>query len=124
MAVRGGWIKLHRGILENPIFDDSTGYLLQLWVYILMSVNWKDKRILWNGKELTLKAGEGIFGLNKITKDLTKIENKDKPEFKKMKILYYRRLKILETLGNIKLYPTNKFTIVKVVNWKKYQDKK
>ncbi len=116
-----GWIKLYRKLLDNPIMTSNDSYLLQLWLYILLSVNHEDKRILFNGREITVKKGSGIFGLNQIVRDLTKLKNENKANFKNFKNLYYRRLKILANLQNVILQPTNKFTVISVVNWDKYQ---
>jgi hypothetical protein len=118
-----GWIKLHRKMLENPICNSQDSYLIQLWLHILLSVNHKEKRFLFNGKEMIVEAGQGIFGLNQITKDLTGIKKDKSKSFSKMKTLYYRKLKILENLGNLKLQPNNKFTLITVINWHKYQNK-
>lgn len=116
-----GWIKLHRKILDNPIFTSKDSFLIQLWLYILLSVNHKPKRLLFNKKEMVIESGQGIFGLNQIVKDCTNLKKEDSSKFKKYKTIYYRRLKILQNLGNVKLNPTNKFTLITVINWDKYQ---
>lgn len=114
-----GWIKLHRKILDSVVYQDS--HLLQLWVYILLKVNSRPKKFLFNQKEMILEPGQGIFGLNQIVKDLTKLRDEDRANFKKFKTTYYRRLKLLEKLGKVKLQPTNQFTIITVTYWQQYQ---
>ena len=116
-----GWIKLHRKILENPIFTSKDAYLAQLWIYLLLSVNHKSKRFLFNGEEISLEAGQGVFGLNQIVKDCKGLQREKTPKFRKYKTIYYRKLKLLEKIGNVKLQPTNKFTIITIPNWDKYQ---
>ncbi len=122
MNEKQGWVKVHRKILDSTVFSAKDTYLLQLWIYILLNVNHQDKKFLFNGKEMTVKKGSGIFGLNQIVKDLSKEKKEESKKFKKLKTIYYRRLKILENIGNVKLYPTNKFTVVEVINWDKYQE--
>jgi len=114
-----GWVKIHRKMIGNSIFRDE--YLLQLWIYILLSVNHGKTKMIFNGKEIILLPGSGIFGLNKIVSDLKNLNNPQHPKFKKFKTIYYRKLKLLEKLGNVKLQPTNKFTIISVVKWEEYQ---
>jgi len=116
-----GWIKLHRKILENPIFTSNDSYLIHLWIYILLSVNHKEKKVLFNQKEFVIKKGSGIFGLNQMVKDLTIYKKENSKNFKRMKSIYYRRLKTLALLKNIELKTTNKFTIITVIQWNKYQ---
>src|SRR3990167_2955055 len=101
--IDSGWIKLHRKIIKNLIFTNKDNYLIQLWVYILLSVNHEEKRIIFNEKELVIKAGEGIFGLNQIVRDCTGLQKIDSPKFRKFKTIYYRKLKILENMQNVKL---------------------
>jgi len=116
-----GWIKLHRKMLDNPIMTSGDSYLLQLWIHLLLSVNAIEKRFLFNGDEMLLRPGQGIFGLNQIVKDCTIYKDDTTTNFKRCKTIYYRRLKILEKLGNVKLQPTNKFTVITITNWNIYQ---
>ncbi len=117
--MENGWIKLYRKIIDSSIFQDE--HALQLWIYILVSVNHKEKKILFNKEEIIIKPGSGIFGLNQIVSDLKNLTNIKKSKFKKFKTIYYRKLKLLEKLGKLKLQPTNKFTIISVVKWVDYQ---
>lgn len=116
-----GWIKLHRKLIDSSIFTSGDSFLLQLWIYILLKANHSDKKIIFNEKELTIQRGSGIFGLNQIVKDLTKYKRENSKVFKKMKTLYYRKLLLLKNIGNLKLQPTNKFTVVTVNNYDIYQ---
>jgi hypothetical protein len=117
--MENGWIKTYRKIVYNPIFKDE--HLLQLWMYILLSVNHKKTKIIFNKKEIVLMPGSGVFGLNQIVSDLKNLNNPKNSKFKKYKTIYYRKLKILEKLGNVKLQTTSKFTIISVVKWGEYQ---
>ena len=117
-----GYIKLHRKLLENPIVLSGDCYLLQLWIYILLKVNHCDNSFLFNGEEITIHKGEGVFGLNQMVRDLAKVNDERCPKFRKFKTIYYRRLKILEKLQNVKLKPTNKYTIISIINWDRYQE--
>jgi len=116
-----GWIKLYRKILEHPIFTSGDSYLIHLTIHLLLKVNHEDKRILFNGQEIVIKRGQGVFGLNQLVKELTPYKNEKSKNFKKFKTIIYRRLKILEKLQFLKLQPTNKFTIITILNYDVYQ---
>lgn len=68
-----------------------------------------------------LDKGQGIFGLNQIVRDLSGLKNENGKKFKSNKIRQYRRLILLEKLQSLKLKPTNRFTVITVLNWDQYQ---
>ena len=103
-----GWIKLHRKIMDNPIFDKSE--LLKLFVYCLFSAGHEDKRIIWNGKEEIVPRGSFITGREKLSNELKQSES-----------MIRRNLKILENISVITRKTTNKFTVINVVNYGIYQ---
>jgi len=103
-----GWIKLHRKLLENPIFLKPE--LLQLFVYCLLKANHKAQKIIFNGQEIEIKIGQFITGRNAMAKDL-----------KQNPITTYKRLKILENLQILNIKSNNKFSVVTVVNYGLYQ---
>ena len=120
---KAGWVKLHRCFLEHPIFTSGDIHLLKLAIYILLKVNHRENRILFAGKEMTIPAGSGIFGIDQIVRDLTGLERKKSKKYRKFRTLYYRKLQILKKVGFLKLNPYNKFTVISIVNWEKYQAK-
>ena len=103
-----GWIKLHRKILDNPIFVKPDLY--QLFSYCLLRANHRETKILWNGKEEILERGCFITGRKVITGDTGQSESG-----------IYRRLKVLEKLNMISIKSNNKYSIVKVLNYCIYQ---
>jgi len=108
MADDNGWIKLHRKLLENPIFLNP--YLLQIFIYCLLKANHKDNELIWNGKLETIKSGSFITGRIQMAKDLKQNES-----------ALYKRLHLLTNLGYIELKSNNKFTLLTIVKYKTYQ---
>jgi hypothetical protein len=104
-----GWIKLHRKILDNPIFKDSEA--LQLFLYCLLRANFKPNDFLFNGQVVHLDRGQFIFGLRKASKAL-------KMSIKKLR----NRLLILGKLGITAHQTTHRFSIITVCNYNHYQD--
>ena len=103
-----GWIKLHRILLENPIFLKPE--LLQLFIYCLLKANHEAQKIIFNGQEIEIKIGQFITGRNAMAKDL-----------KQNPITTYKRLKILENLQILNIKSNNKFSVVTIVNYGLYQ---
>ncbi len=103
-----GWIKLHRKLLDNPIFDKPE--LLQLFIYCLLKANHEPQNIIFNGQEIEILAGQFITGRAVMAKDLGQ-----KP------ITTYKRLKILKNIEILNIESNNRFTLVTVVNYGMYQ---
>ena len=103
-----GWIKLHRKLLENPIFENA--FLLQIFIYCLLRANHKDNEMIWNGKTEVIKAGSFITGRVQMAKDLKQKES-----------ALYKRLHLLTKLGYIELKSNNKFTLLTIVKYSTYQ---
>ena len=103
-----GWIKLHRKVIDNPIFDKPE--LFKLFVYCLLAAGHEEKKIIWNGKEEILPKGSFITGREKLSKELKQSES-----------MIRRNLKILENISVITRKSTNKYTVINVVNYGIYQ---
>ena len=103
-----GWIKLHKKLLNNPIFLNPK--ILQLFLYCLLSANYEEKRFLWNGKEQIIPRGSFITGRKRIAEDTKLAET-----------TIHRSLKVLSDLGMILQHTNNKFTLIEVVNYCTYQ---
>lgn len=104
-----GWIKLHRKLLEHPIFKKEKH--LRLWIYILLRANFEDTTILWNGKLLYVPAGSFITGRDKLSEE-TKIKPTTIEDI----------LKDLEVLSQIRQQKTTKFRVITILNWHDYQN--
>ena len=103
-----GWIKLHRKILDNPIFLKPDLY--QLFSYCLLRANHSEKKIIWNSKEEILEKGCFITGRKVIADALKQREG-----------TIYDRLKVLRNLEMITVKSNNKYSVVKVLNYSIYQ---
>ena len=106
-----GWIKLNRAICDSAVFSDSE--VLQLWIWLLCNAAYEEHDVLYQGKVIHLKQGEVITGRKMLSEKLRTAESK-----------VYRALTLLQELGNVGIKPNNKFSVVSIVNWAKYQDEK
>lgn len=100
----GGWIKIHRKLLDWEWFDDAG--TLQLFLHLLLTANYEEKR--WRGQ--VIERGQVVTGLESLANQL-------KTTVKKVRI----RLERLQKSQAIELQPTNKFTIVTICNYEEYQ---
>ena len=105
-----GWIKLHRKIMNNPIYKRSTLY--HLFTHCLLSANHKPQSILYGGKAIQLKPGEFSTTLREISKE-TGIK----------KATVYKGLKTLTDLNLISQKGKQRLSIISVINWHIYQNK-
>ena len=104
-----GWLKLYRSILDSAVFQDAE--ILKVWIWLLCNVAFEQHDTICYGKVITLKPGQIATGRKKIAQCTDLNENK-----------VYRALTALKSLGNIEIKATNKYSIITVVNWDKYQE--
>lgn len=104
-----GWLKLYRSILDSAVFQDAE--VLKVWIWLLCNVAFEQHETIRYGKVIRLKPGQIATGRKKIAQCTDLNETK-----------VYRALTALKSLGNIEIKSTNKYSIITVVNWDKYQD--
>ncbi len=103
-----GWIKLHRQFLDNPISENI--YYGYLWIILLLNANYKPTSFVWNNKKITLQPGQLITSREKLAKIIKISET-----------TIERILKYFENEQQIEQQKTNKFRIITIKNWEKYQ---
>ena len=103
-----GYIKLFRSLMEKGYYTDSQ--FVHLWVHLLMKASYYEKEFLFNDKIHNLKPGQFITGRHILVKE-TGI-NRSKLE---------RILKCFESEHQIEQQTTNKFRVISIVNWERYQ---
>lgn len=104
----GGYIKLYRSLLDNPIITKPDYFVI--WIYILLKASHKEHYQLVGNQRIHLIPGQFPTGRKKISKDLGISENK-----------IYRALNYFENEHQIKQQKNNKFTVITILNWHKYQ---
>ena len=102
-----GWIKLHRRIISWEWYDDSK--MVHLFIHLLFLANHKPGK--WHGE--AVGRGQLITGLNSLSKN-TGISVR----------AIRTRLKRLEDTNEIERKTTNKYSVITVCNYDKYQLRK
>ncbi|MGG3307357.1 hypothetical protein ABER23_08010 [Paenibacillus lautus] len=112
-----GWIKLHRKIRDNSIFNDHQ--LLRLWLICLTEATHKERDQIIGKQTVHLMPGEFVTGRFEI-RDLYNFGLKPKEKVLGEKTVF-RWLQTLETTGFLTIKSTNKFSVVSIDNWGFYQ---
>ncbi|MCK4294284.1 MAG: hypothetical protein KAY65_13890 [Planctomycetes bacterium] len=103
-----GWIKLHRQLLESAVV--SKPYYCHLWVVLLLKAAHKRSEFIWNNEKRVLRPGQLTTGRKKLS------EQTGIPESTVERILTY-----FENEHQIEQQKTNKFRVIAIRNWEKYQ---
>ncbi|WP_260411000.1 replication protein [Cohnella xylanilytica] len=112
-----GWIKLHRKLRENPIFNNVE--LLRLWLICLFEATHKERDQIVGRQIVHLMPGEfvtGRFDLHAMFNMGLPIDQQKSPK------TVWRWLEALENGGFLTIKPTNKYSVVSILNWHKYQN--
>lgn len=107
MADRG-WIKIHRKIRDNWIWEDPEK--LKAWLDILLMVNHEDKEIPFNGKIITIKRGQKLTSITQLA---------DRWNWNRKRVV--RFLGLLEGAAMCTTDRTTNGTTITVTNWDFYQ---
>lgn len=103
-----GWLKLHRSIIDSAVFKDLE--VLKIWIWLLCNASFDTHDTLFLGKVITIYPGQIVTGRKKIAQSTDLNESK-----------VYRALMLLKSLGKIEIKSNNKFSVITIVKWAKYQ---
>lgn len=104
-----GWIKLHRKIEDSVVFSNEKG--LKIWIWCLLRAGHKEKSIFIGRNKITLFPGQFVSGSNTMEEELN---------LGRSTVWYW--LSILEKEGQVRIKTTNKYSIITIPNWDKYQE--
>lgn len=102
-----GWVKLFRKLIEWEWYKDKNVKIL--FLHLLLTANYEDKE--WKGE--IIKKGQLVTSRDKLSKELGLSDQELRTALKKLK-----------STGEISIKSTNKYTIITIENWDKFQEKK
>ncbi|WP_438446844.1 hypothetical protein [Gorillibacterium sp. sgz5001074] len=112
-----GWICLHRKIRGNPIFNNLE--LFRLWLICLTEATHREHDQLVGQQMVKLMPGQFVTGRF----DLEKMYNDGLPKDQERSgLTIWRWLQKLEKYEFLNINSNNKFTVVSILNWDKYQN--
>lgn len=103
-----GYIRIHRKLLINPIFQNEK--LFRVFMWCLLKASYQPREVVLGLQKIPLQQGEFIFGRNSASKELVM-----KPSSVWKYVLWLKRNNYID------IKTTNKYSIITVCNWKKYQ---
>lgn len=110
--MRGGWIKLHRQLLDKAIWHESTPEQKVILITLLMMANHEEKEWEWKGQKYKAKPGQFITSLPQIAKECGKgitVQN------------VRTALKRFEKYDFLTDESTNRNRLITIKNWGFYQ---
>ena len=106
-----GWLKLYRSIKGHWLWEDKPFSRGQAFIDLLLMVNHKDNKILFNGELIEVKRGSRITSLRKLSEEWGWSTKKTK-----------KFLELLEKDKMITVKSDNKKTLITIENYSLYQD--
>ncbi len=107
-----GWIKLHRGLLEKPIWTEASSEQKVLLITLLMMANHGEKQWEWKGKGYTARPGQFVTSLPSLVEKCGKNSSVQKVRTALKRFAKYGFLTDEST-------PHNR--LITIVNWGVYQ---
>ena len=112
--MNNGWIKLHKKFIDSPIWKYSIQsklpHLISCWIYLLISVNWEEKKWYDGKEEIIIPKGSMITSIGNLADALSLTDRQVRTALK-----HYENMKMITRKTS------NKWTQIWIVNWGKYQ---
>lgn len=105
-----GWIKLHRQVMDSP-FCRRSAERLGFWVLLLLKANHSEETFFIGHSRVTCGPGQFATGRKQLAQEAGVSESSVE-----------RWLKDLENEQQIEQQTFNKFRLVKLKNWERYQN--
>lgn len=106
-----GYIKLHRSLMDNPLWTEKPFSRGQAWVDLLMLANWEDSKVIDGNTVITIHRGEVARSQMWLA---------DRWGWSRKKVSAFLHLLEIEEMGATK--GTAKGTTITIENYSKYQD--
>lgn len=110
MSTDKGYIKLYRNVRDHWLWKEEPFSIGQAWIDLLMMVNHEDKKVLFNGRLVTVKRGSCITSIRKLA-----------DRWKRNKRTVSKFLDLFEEDGMIVQKRDSHCTTINVVNYSNYQ---
>lgn len=106
-----GWIKLHRKLMENPLYFSEPFTKCQAWIDLLLLANMKDGFFFKRGIKVDVKRGQIGYDIESLAKRW--MWSRGKVE---------RFISILESDYQVVRQKSNVTTLISIVNFNSYQE--
>ena len=103
-----GYIYLYKKITETSFYKDS--HAVHLAIHLLLKANYTDKKIIFNGQEITIKRGEHLTGTHALAMETGMTRS-----------MVMRKLEILKNVGFSDIKSNNRFSIITICKYNDFQ---
>ena len=107
-----GWVKVHRSLLEKPIWTEATPEQKVILVTLLMMATHAERQWEWKGAQYALKPGQMITSLQSLEQKCGKSVSIQKIRTALKRFVRY---------GFLTDESTNQSRLITIVNWDVYQ---
>ncbi|WP_342512484.1 hypothetical protein MKY34_17985 [Sporosarcina sp. FSL K6-1522] len=114
MRLEQGWVKLHRELLDKPIWTEATPEQKVLLITLLMMANHSEKQWEWKGERFTARPGQCITSLPALVQKCGKNSSIQKVRTALKRFAKYEFLTDESTAHN---------RLITIINWGVYQGK-
>jgi len=104
-----GWVAVGRNLVESEIYKDSRK--LHIWMHLLLNANHKKGQAVIGHQVIDLEPGQQVTGQKSIAYATGVNRN-----------FVQRVLVLFENLGYIEQQITNKYRVISITNWERYQN--
>ena len=111
MPMAEGWIKIYRNIQEHWLWNCEPFSRGQAWIDLLLMANHKENKVMINGNLIVIKTGERVTSIRKLS---------ERWKWSTCKVKHF--LKQLESDKMIECLSDTSKTVIKIVNYEKYQE--
>lgn len=103
-----GHVKLWRKAFDSGLIQNPN--LWTFWTWCLLKASWKERNVIVNFQCVKIQPGQFVFGRKIAANELRMSEQ-----------VVRTCLKSLKNMKNLTIQPTNKYSIISIVNWDAYQ---
>lgn len=104
-----GYIKLFRRVMNSPVYGNPN--IWRFFEYCILKATHEPYKDILGYQEVPLQPGQFVYGITKAMGETGLTESAIKSS-----------IKALKKRGSITVKATNKYSIITIVNWKKYQE--
>jgi len=107
-----GFIMLHRSIVTHWLYEEKRKFSkYEAWIDLLLMVNYKDNKIVQDGKLIEVKRGERITSIRQLM---------DRWSWSNTKVVNFLEILKKDGMINFEVTPKKK-TLIKIVKYEQYQ---
>lgn len=107
-----GWVKLYKQTLDSDFWNNTEPFSSRsAFIHVLLSANWREGKIYHDGKAITIKRGQWLTSIRKLSETFHWGIRR-----------VYRWLDMMEKFGMITRENLKFATLLTIVNYSKYQD--